>query len=155
MLSEERRREILEMLQTEGRGPLTSNYAEAGGFFRTRDGLEAPDVQFHAMPVITRGQGLEPPTAHAFSFSPCVLKPTSRGNSQDDPPSTDRPRRAKISDRRAVDETMGSGARRVRMRGRAVAAHAPMVALGEVEGSAVPVLVSIAIGTSMAMVLTL
>jgi choline dehydrogenase-like flavoprotein len=31
------------------------------------------------MPVITRGQGLEPPTAHAFSFSPCVLKPTSRG----------------------------------------------------------------------------
>ena len=50
------------LLQTEGRGPLTSNYAEAGGFFRTRDGLEAPDVQFHAMPVITRGQGLEPPT---------------------------------------------------------------------------------------------
>ena len=67
------------LLQTEGRGPLTSNYAEAGGFFRTRGGLEAPDVQFHAMPVITRGQGLEPPTAHAFSFSPCVLKPTSRG----------------------------------------------------------------------------
>jgi choline dehydrogenase len=31
------------------------------------------------MPVITHGQGLEPPTAHAFSFSPCVLKPTSRG----------------------------------------------------------------------------
>ena len=67
------------LLQTEGRGPLTSNYAEAGGFFRTRDGLEAPDVQFHAMPVISHEQGLEPPTAHAFSFSPCVLKPTSRG----------------------------------------------------------------------------
>jgi choline dehydrogenase len=67
------------LLQTEGRGPLTSNYAEAGGFFRTQAGLEAPDVQFHAMPVITSGQGLEPSLAHAFSFSPCVLKPTSRG----------------------------------------------------------------------------
>ncbi len=67
------------LLQTEGRGPLTSNYAEAGGFFRTLDGLEAPDVQFHAMPVMTHGQGLEPATAHAVSFSPCVLKPTSRG----------------------------------------------------------------------------
>src|SRR5208337_322621 len=30
----------VERLQREGRGPLTSNGAEAGGFFRTRDGLE-------------------------------------------------------------------------------------------------------------------
>ena len=31
------------------------------------------------MPVMTHGQGLEPATAHAVSFGPCVLKPTSRG----------------------------------------------------------------------------
>ena len=31
--------ENLELLQTEGRGPLSSNIAEAGGFMRTRPGL--------------------------------------------------------------------------------------------------------------------
>jgi len=67
------------LLQSEGRGPLSSNVAEAGGFFRTRAGLEAPDVQFHAIPAMTSGQGLSAPTAHAVSFAPCVLKPTSRG----------------------------------------------------------------------------
>ena len=40
-----------ERLSNEGRGPLTSNIAEAGGFFRTRTGLEAPDIQFHALPT--------------------------------------------------------------------------------------------------------
>ena len=31
--------ENFELLESEGRGPLTSNYPEAGGFFRTRPGL--------------------------------------------------------------------------------------------------------------------
>src|SRR5437588_9547462 len=44
--------ENLGLLQTEGRGPLTSNFAESGGFIRTRDGLEAPDVQLHAIPIL-------------------------------------------------------------------------------------------------------
>lgn len=66
-------------LTTEGRGPLTSNIGEAGGFFRTRDGLPAPDVQFHAAPVMFYEEGMGIPTAHAFGFGPCVLKPTSRG----------------------------------------------------------------------------
>jgi len=35
--------ENIELLQTEGRGPLSSNIAEAGGFMRTRPGLDAPD----------------------------------------------------------------------------------------------------------------
>jgi choline dehydrogenase-like flavoprotein len=67
------------LLQSEGRGPLTSNIGEAGGFFRTRDGLDAPDVQFHAAPVMFYEEGLGVPTDHAFGFGPCVLKPTSRG----------------------------------------------------------------------------
>jgi choline dehydrogenase len=67
------------LLQSEGRGPLTSNIGEAGGFFRTRDGLEAPDVQFHAAPVMFYEEGMGIPFAHAFGFGPCVLKPTSRG----------------------------------------------------------------------------
>ena len=43
--------ENLELLQSEGRGPLSSNIAEAGGFVRTRPGLDAPDCQFHCAPV--------------------------------------------------------------------------------------------------------
>jgi choline dehydrogenase len=70
----------LELLQTEGRGPLTSNIGEAGGFFRTRDDLQAPDVQFHVAPVLFHQQGLGVPDRHALTIGPCVLAPTSRGS---------------------------------------------------------------------------
>jgi choline dehydrogenase len=66
-------------LQGEGRGPLTSNIAEAGGFWRTRDALDAPDVQFHMAPVMFAEEGLLPPTEHAWSAGACVLKPEGRG----------------------------------------------------------------------------
>jgi choline dehydrogenase-like flavoprotein len=71
--------ENIALLQREGRGPMTSNGAEAGGFFRTRPGLETPDVQFHALPVMRHEQGLSAAAAHAVTFGPCVLKPGSRG----------------------------------------------------------------------------
>ncbi|MDR3083578.1 MAG: GMC family oxidoreductase N-terminal domain-containing protein [Streptomyces sp.] len=67
------------LLQSEGRGPLTSNIAETGGFFRSRDGLDAPDLQFHAAPVLFHQEGLGAATEHALAFGPCVLAPTSRG----------------------------------------------------------------------------
>jgi len=71
--------ENVALLQSEGRGPLSSNGGEAGGFIRTRAGLGAPDVQFHACPAIVYDQSLSRPTEHGVSFSPCVLKPLSRG----------------------------------------------------------------------------
>jgi choline dehydrogenase len=64
----------------EGRGPLTSNVAEAGGFWRSRDGLDAPDVQFHAAPVMFVDEGLGDPVAHGISFGACLLTPDSRGS---------------------------------------------------------------------------
>ncbi|MEU9442813.1 GMC oxidoreductase [Streptomyces sp. NPDC048304] len=67
------------LLQSEGRGPLTSNIGEAGGFFRSHDGLDAPDLPFHAAPVLFHQEGLGPATEHGFTFGPCVLAPTSRG----------------------------------------------------------------------------
>ncbi|MEU9702629.1 FAD-dependent oxidoreductase [Streptomyces sp. NPDC047981] len=67
------------LLRSEGRGPLTSNVGEAGGFFRSRPELGAPDVQFHAAPVLFHDEGLGAPTGHGFAFGPCVLAPTSRG----------------------------------------------------------------------------
>jgi choline dehydrogenase len=64
----------------EGRGPLTSNVAEAGGFFRSRQELAAPDLQFHAAPVMFVDEGLGDPVAHGISFGACILTPKSRGS---------------------------------------------------------------------------
>ncbi len=71
--------ENLALFEGEGRGPLTSNVAEAGGFMRTRDGLEAPDVQFHFAPARFQSEGLVPGDGHGFALGACVLKPKSRG----------------------------------------------------------------------------
>jgi choline dehydrogenase-like flavoprotein len=71
--------ENVDLLLNEHRGPLTSNVGEVGGFFRTRDGLAAPDVQLHMAPVLFYEQGLGAVQTHGFGIGPCVLKPTSRG----------------------------------------------------------------------------
>jgi choline dehydrogenase-like flavoprotein len=71
--------ENIELLQTEGRGPLSSNIAEAGGFIRSRPGLDAPDCQFHCAPTLFYEEGLGPPAEHGIAFGPGVVKPTSRG----------------------------------------------------------------------------
>src|ERR671917_1466689 len=71
--------ENLALFEAEGRGPLTSNVAEAGGFARTRDDLPAPDVQFHFTPARFQSEGLVPGDGHGFSVCACVLKPKSRG----------------------------------------------------------------------------
>jgi choline dehydrogenase len=71
--------ENVALLQAEGRGPLTSNIGEAGGFFRSQDGLVAPDCQIHAAPVMFIDEGLGLPTDHGFGFGAVVLKPASRG----------------------------------------------------------------------------
>jgi len=69
----------VELLQTQGRGPLTSNVGEAGGFMRSQDSLAAPDVQLHMAPALFYEQGLGALVAHGFAIGPCVLAPTSRG----------------------------------------------------------------------------
>jgi choline dehydrogenase len=71
--------ENLGLWATEGAGPLSSNAAECGGFLRTRDGLDAPDVQFHMVSAMYVQEGLLPAPAHGFTLSACVLKPQSRG----------------------------------------------------------------------------
>ncbi|MFG2892565.1 GMC family oxidoreductase [Streptomyces sp. NPDC048248] len=67
------------LLEAEGRGPLTSNVGEAGGFHRTHEGLTAPDIQVHAAPVMFHEEGISPVTDHAFMFGAVLLTPTSRG----------------------------------------------------------------------------
>jgi choline dehydrogenase-like flavoprotein len=63
----------------QGRGPLTSNIPEAGGFFRTRSDLPAPDVEFHYAPSMFYDEGLTAPHAPGYCFGPVVVNPSSRG----------------------------------------------------------------------------
>jgi choline dehydrogenase len=62
-----------------GRGPFTSNVAEAGGFTRTRPGLAAPDLQFHFGPVYYLNHGFARPDGHGFSIGPTLIRPESHG----------------------------------------------------------------------------
>jgi choline dehydrogenase-like flavoprotein len=57
-------------------GMLTSNIAEAGGFFKSRPDLDDPDLQAHFMTAaVTRPMRL----GHGYSCHMCVLRPHSRG----------------------------------------------------------------------------
>ncbi len=67
------------LFRNEGRGPLSSNICEGGGFYRTDPNLAAPDVQLMSGPVMFYDEGLAPVTDHAYGFGPVLLKPTSRG----------------------------------------------------------------------------
>jgi choline dehydrogenase len=66
-----------ELLQT-GYGPMS--WTEVGGFMSTRDGLRAPDLQFHAALGISLDEGLTPATESGISFGPYVARPESRGS---------------------------------------------------------------------------
>lgn len=60
-------------------GGLTTPYAEAGGFAKTRPDVEVPDVQFHFVPALLEDHGRTKVRAHGFSCHVCVLRPESRG----------------------------------------------------------------------------
>jgi choline dehydrogenase len=71
--------ENLNLVQTEGRGPLTSNFAESGGFFRTRQDLQAPDIQLHAVPILFPEAGAGEILVDGWALSACLLRPESSG----------------------------------------------------------------------------
>jgi choline dehydrogenase len=66
-------------LLAEGRGPLSSNGNEAGGFLRTHAGVEEPDVQLHLIPGLFFDEGLRPGDGHGVSIAANVSRPRSRG----------------------------------------------------------------------------
>ncbi len=71
--------ENFELLEKDGRGPLSSNIPEAGGFFRTSDELPAPDIEFHFAPSIFYDEGLNAPTGPGMAFGPVLIHPNARG----------------------------------------------------------------------------
>jgi len=69
----------LALYRDQGRGPLTSNLGEGGGFLRSRADLAAPDWQFMMVPALVGDGESGIASVDGYSFGPCVLKPTSRG----------------------------------------------------------------------------
>jgi choline dehydrogenase len=69
----------LGLFMTEGRGPLTSNLAQSGGFARTSTSLDAPDLQIHAIPGILSEDPAFLEQEHGVSIGVCLLTPRSQG----------------------------------------------------------------------------
>ncbi|HCT7101482.1 GMC family oxidoreductase [Pseudomonas aeruginosa] len=61
------------------RGMLASNFVECGGFLKTRDDLEVPDIQLHFAPAIVMDHARKLATGHGLSCHVCLLRPKSRG----------------------------------------------------------------------------
>ncbi len=71
-------REILRW-RRERRGMVASNFAEAGGFFKSRPDLAAPDFQIHFVVAMVDDHARKLRMGHGFSTHVCLLRPRSRG----------------------------------------------------------------------------
>jgi choline dehydrogenase-like flavoprotein len=64
----------------ERRGPMTSNFAECGGFLKTRPDLDIPDIQLHFGMAMVDDHGRKRRWGRGFSCHVCLLRPKSRGS---------------------------------------------------------------------------
>lgn len=62
-----------------GTGPLVSNIGEGGGFFRSRDSLDAPDIQVHVAPTGFYDNGLHESTTRKVTAAATLVSVVSRG----------------------------------------------------------------------------
>lgn len=65
--------------RTRRTGIMTTCFAEAGGFWKSRPDLPAPDIQYHFVPAMLEDHGRSKVKGHGFSCHACVLRPESRG----------------------------------------------------------------------------
>ena len=61
------------------RGRLTTNFAEAGAFFRSDGEVDGPDVQLHFVVAKLVDHGRKSVLGHGYSCHVCLLQPKSRG----------------------------------------------------------------------------
>ena len=69
-------------------GPGADNFLHAGGFLKSREGLDRPDIQLHLLNAIMRDHGAISPDRDGFTLHACQLRPESRGTirlNSDDP----------------------------------------------------------------------
>jgi choline dehydrogenase-like flavoprotein len=60
-------------------GPVTSNFAECGGFLKTRPDLDIPDIQLHFGMALADDHGRKRHRGTGFTCHVCLLRPKSRG----------------------------------------------------------------------------
>jgi choline dehydrogenase-like flavoprotein len=60
-------------------GPLTTNFAEAGGFIRSQPSEPIPDLQLHFVVGKLVDHGRQTVFGHGYSCHVCLLRPRSRG----------------------------------------------------------------------------
>ena len=65
--------------QTEGKGMLTSNIGEAGGFLQLNQNAAAPELQFHFAPGWFILHGAGNPEGHGFTLLPGIVGTQSKG----------------------------------------------------------------------------
>lgn len=65
--------------RAERRGMVTTNFAEAGGFLKTRPDLPAPDIQLHFVTAMVDDHARRIRPGHGYSCHVCLLRPKSRG----------------------------------------------------------------------------
>jgi choline dehydrogenase-like flavoprotein len=64
----------------ERRGLMTTNFAECGGFLKTRADLAVPDIQLHFVVAMLDDHGRKKHKEAGFSCHVCLLRPNSRGS---------------------------------------------------------------------------
>jgi len=65
--------------RSQRRGMMTTNFAEAGGFLKTRTDLSQPDVQLHFVVALVEDHARKLRLGHGYSCHFCLLRPRSRG----------------------------------------------------------------------------
>ncbi|NRQ49554.1 GMC family oxidoreductase [Aeromicrobium stalagmiti] len=63
-----------------GKGPLSSNVAETGAFYASRDDLDVPDIQLHVAPTGFYDNGLHEPTRRALTTAVTLVNVQSKGH---------------------------------------------------------------------------
>ena len=61
------------------RGMFTTNFAEAGGFFKSSANIKVPDLQLHFVVGLVDDHARKTHFGHGYSLHVCVLRPKSRG----------------------------------------------------------------------------
>lgn len=62
------------------KGPVTSNLAEAGGFWYADKAQRSPDIQFHFLPGAGVEAGVDRLHGYGCTLNSCFLRPRSRGS---------------------------------------------------------------------------
>ncbi len=81
----------LRLYRSNRRGLISTNFAECGGFLKTRPELDKPNLQLHFVVALVDNHARTMHGGHGISCHVCLLNPRSRGSVQISGPSIDDP----------------------------------------------------------------